>query len=393
MSNTRMDLDRIKRQAQQRAHKARSLAPAQAKGVSESALESAVTSLLESDPRMLQSIVRVVEANPDRLLKVSQVEGLLKEHEKGANEVASRHIQRFEREHEKLGHALRRQIDTTLDEIKARMLRKLEISLPDIPPVTFTHAHYALERVVRKATLRNHVMLVGPAGSGKGFGSRQLAEALGLDYYAKSCSVMDTKSDWLGFIDAGGTYRGTPFRWAYENGGTMFIDEADAANPQVFVLINAALSDGVVAFPDGMVKQHPDFVVVAAANTWGRGADRQYRGRAIQDAASLNRFQTVRWDYDEALELAISPNEEWTKYIQFVRKAMFDHNMHYVISPRQSIMGGKELLTGAPLEEVAEDTLYNAWSRDDLEKVTSALSNSAGAWAKKYHRQATAGLL
>jgi hypothetical protein len=203
-----------------------------------------------------------------------------------------------------------------------------------------------------------------------------VAEALSLPFFAKSCSITDTKGDWIGYMDAGGTYRSSPFREAYENGGVMFIDEGDAANPQVFVLINAGLSDGRMAFPDGMVTQHKDFRVLMAANTWGRGADRQYRGRAIQDAASLNRFAKVFWDYDYALERKIAPNQSWCDYVQAVRTIVLDHKMKYVVSYRQTLNGGKELNTGAPLHEVATDHIFADWDADDLEKLNSLIRST-----------------
>ena len=51
-------------------------------------------------------------------------------------------------------------------------------------------------------------------------------------------------------------------------------------------------------------KQHKDFVLVASANTVGKGANRIYVGRNAQDEASLDRFRIgqVEMDYDRALE-------------------------------------------------------------------------------------------
>lgn len=315
----------------------------------------------------------------------------LTEYERNANATAARQTNKINRHVEGLGKQLIDHIDTTLEELKKEFTHRVVIEKLDLPKVEIDSAHEMLQRAVRKSAQGIHTALVGPAGTGKGKGAQQVAQALGLDFYAKSCSIMDTKSDWLGFIDAGGTYHSTPFRDSYEHGGVMFIDEGDAANPQVFVQINAGLSDGRMAFPDGMIEQHEDFVVLMAANTWGRGADRQYRGRAIQDAASLNRFAKVFWDYDENLERKIAPHPEWCTYVQAVRKIVLDHNMHYVVSYRQTINGGKELLAGAPLDEVAHDHIFADWHKDDLEKL-NVLMNGSQNGLLEMHKQAWKGV-
>lgn len=315
----------------------------------------------------------------------------LTEYERNANATAARQSNKLTRHVENLGKELIDYAEDEIEKIKEQFTHRVTIERLELPDIEIDTAHERLPRVIRKTKDGIHTALVGPAGTGKGKAAQQVAEALDKAFYAKSCSIMDTKSDWLGFIDAGGTYHTTPFREAYEKGGLMFIDEGDAANPQVFVQINAGLSDGRMAFPDGMIQQHPDFVVIMAANTWGRGADRQYRGRAIQDAASLNRFAKVFWDYDENLERKIAPHPEWCAYVQAVRKIVLDHNMKYVVSYRQTLNGGREYLAGAPLDEVAQDHLFADWHADDLEKLNQIMQHSTNG-VLEMHREAWKGV-
>lgn len=98
----------------------------------------------------------------------------------------------------------------------------------------------------------------------------------------------------------------TQFREAYENGGVFLLDEVDASDPDALTASNSALSNGMAAFPDALVRKHEDFVAIAAGNTFGSGADRQYVGRNQLDAATLDRFTVFEVDYDEMLELEIS---------------------------------------------------------------------------------------
>jgi hypothetical protein len=89
----------------------------------------------------------------------------------------------------------------------------------------------------------------------------------------------------------------------------MFLfDEIDAADANVLLVINSALANGHMSVPNRPEKptaeRHPDFVCIAAANTFGRGADRQYVGRSELDESTLDRFRigTCPMDYDEGLE-------------------------------------------------------------------------------------------
>ena len=88
--------------------------------------------------------------------------------------------------------------------------------------------HKQLESLLKTVGAGLNVMLTGSAGSGKTHSAEQVATALGLKFYALSVGAQTSKSDIVGFIDAGGTYRSTPFRQAYENGGVFVMDEIDA---------------------------------------------------------------------------------------------------------------------------------------------------------------------
>jgi hypothetical protein len=46
-------------------------------------------------------------------------------------------------------------------------------------------------------------------------------------------------------------------------------------NPNILGILNSALSNGYMAFPDKQVARHKDFVAIATANTFGAGATMQ----------------------------------------------------------------------------------------------------------------------
>jgi hypothetical protein len=222
--------------------------------------------------------------------------------------------------------------------------RRVEITVANAPAIKIEQAHNMLEPVLKAVTAGVTPMLVGPAGSGKTTLARQIAEALNRPFYMAARVTSEYKL--TGFIDAAGKAVQTDFRRAYEKGGVFLFDEIDASDADALTAFNAPLANDVADFPDGQVNRHPDFVAIAAGNTFGRGASREYVGRQQLDAATLDRFTVFEVDYDEALELAIAGNEDWTRYVQKVRKAVEREKVRAIVSPRASISGAKLLAAG-----------------------------------------------
>jgi MoxR-like ATPase len=117
-----------------------------------------------------------------------------------------------------------------------------------------------------------------------------------------------------------------------------------------------------------MVKRHEDFILVATANTYGTGANAQYAGRNALDAATLDRFNTIQWDYDEDLEYSICPTA-WCKRVQLVRKAVANLGIKAVISPRATFNGQKLLDAGMDLFKVEKQLLWRGLDGSKIEKI------------------------
>lgn len=163
-------------------------------------------------------------------------------------------------------------------------------------------AHQATPNVLAIIKAGLSVYLHGPAGTGKSKIGEVCAKALNLNFYPMSVCAQSTKSDLAGYMDAHGKYVSTIFRKAYEEGGLFLLDEVDNGNANVLNVLNNALANNCMAFPDGMVNKHPDFRCIAAANTFGTGASEQYIGRNALDAAFKDRFVSQLVDYDNELE-------------------------------------------------------------------------------------------
>lgn len=234
--------------------------------------------------------------------------------------------------------------------------RTVEIKVGVAPKVTLKQTHRMLPAVVRAVAADCHPFLVGPAGSGKTTLARQVAQTLKLKFYAENRVTSEFKL--LGFVNAQGKYVRTQFRDAYEKGGVFLLDEVDASDPDALVALNSAIENGVCPFPDKLVEVHKDFKCIAAGNTFGRGADRQYVGRNQLDASTLDRFVIIYLDYDEDLEMELAGNAEWARRVQAIRKAAEAVKARIIVSPRASIYGARLLAAGEDQGAVEESVVW-----------------------------------
>jgi len=165
--------------------------------------------------------------------------------------------------------------------------------------------HNRFEDILQTVSAGVHAYLVGPAGTGKSTIGKQVADSLNVPFASKSVSGQTPESALVGYMAGGGNYVATEFRRIFEHGGVFLLDEVDNGNPNVLNVLNSALANDSMAFADGMVSRHPNFVAIATANTYGNGATAEYVGRNPIDRAFLNRFATIDIDIDERVEDAM----------------------------------------------------------------------------------------
>jgi MoxR-like ATPase len=231
---------------------------------------------------------------------------------------------------------------------------------------------------------RLNTLLCGEAGTGKTTLAKQISEALTLPFYYTG-SILQ-KYELIGFIDAGGQYQSTAFRQAYENGGVFLFDELDGSAASALVAFNAALDNGICAFPDAIINKHPDFVCLATANTKGRGANRKYQGRQALDGATLDRYQIVELEYCANIERNNAINEykrhggttpkEATfiiDYIQAARAAAVNLGLNCIISPRATFAACRLLGAGMNKVDALKVSLNNKLSDDERAQIEAAL--------------------
>lgn len=193
--------------------------------------------------------------------------------------------------------------------------------------------HKEFETILKLVNADIPVFLTGPAGCGKNVICKQVAGALGKEFYFSNAVTQEYKI--TGFIDANGTFHETQFYKAFTQGGIFMLDEIDASVPEVLVILNAAIANRHFDFPNGRAQAHKDFRIVAAGNTFGMGADAEYTGRYQLDASSLDRFAIVEIDYDMNIEMAIARGAvDIVDFVHAFRKAVKAADMRYTVSYR-----------------------------------------------------------
>lgn len=262
-------------------------------------------------------------------------------------------------------------IQEQIAELKERKPHEVLINLNNEKKIDLGLQHFQFPELVKMVSTGLNIFLVGPAGSGKTTAAINVAKALEIEFHFTGAIASEFKL--TGFINAKGEIVSTEFRKAYESGGLFLFDEIDASYPQAVLAFNAALSNNYMDFPDTRVTRHEKFYCIAAANTYGQGADRQYVGRNQLDAASLDRFIFIDWKYDEKLETELAKNEEWSKYVQAARKVVEELKIRQVISPRASMNGATLLSIGIEREVVEKTCLWKGMDEATIQKIKSNL--------------------
>ena len=276
-----------------------------------------------------------------------------------------------ERIDEELDRSYRERFDIFMEKTATPQINVIKLNETPIATTDAAFYHDKYEQVLTQVKLDEPVMLIGPAGSGKNFAISQVAQALDMHMYYTNNASNEFKL--TGFIDAGGTYHETEFYRAFRDGGIFFLDEIDNSDPSALIVINSALANGYMAFPNMTIDRHPDFRCVAAANTWGAGANLQYVGRNALDAATLDRFDMVFFDYDRRLEQALYPDEELLEFMWSIRRAVETSHIPHIVSTRAIGKCYKKRKYGMDIETILRTNVIRGLTQDDLNIVIGNL--------------------
>ena len=263
-----------------------------------------------------------------------------------------------------------------------------------VQPIGTDLMHHKLPLVVAAIQAGVPLFLTGDAGAGKTTMCKQAAKMLGRDFYFTG--AINSEYKLTGFIDAQGRVIHTAFTRAFKEGGLFLFDELDGSLPGAVLPFNAALANRMADLPEGIIEAHAQFAAVAAGNTTGRGADRQYVGRLQQDAAVLDRYAMLHIDTDEALEAAmigaarphgaplpqvVTPVTDlsqaqalavrWLDRVKQIRAKTLAHKVRHIVSPRATVNGSRLLAAGWAWDQVEEACLFKGLDSDTRAKLAA----------------------
>lgn len=307
---------------------------------------------------------------------------------------------------------IRKRIDNALTDMKKQVAglnqaRPLSISTNGAPPVAVGRQHYMMPNALAMAAAVRRtgvVYMVGPAGTGKSTAGAVIAKAVNARKFIPiTCGQSLDETDFLGFLNVQG---GFVDKWGvadlFENGGMLFLDEVGNNSPSGAVAVNGILVNNEVAFAGGkVIHRHPDFMVVCADNTFGRGADAMYIGRSQLDAATLNRMCYLMWDTDWQLvgeytglkptktekppfkdpvtpAKPLTPTDfpHWLDYIYEISNIISAKHIEAAIGSRQVENGIKLLCAGIDPKLVEWSVIWAHMSTDDANTIQALLKNS-----------------
>jgi MoxR-like ATPase len=245
--------------------------------------------------------------------------------------------------------------------------------------------HKQFELLLQVAQLQgNNILLTGGAGLSKSTAVMQVAKALQLEFAQISFSNQTTKTDLLGFVDANGVYRGSGFEDAFRNGKVFLADEMDACSSNVLVLLNSAISNGIIQLPNGeQIEAHDNFRFIATANTNLRGSAQGFTARNKLDAATIDRFIVIDWELDLELEEKLTSNDGWLKIVRKCREVA-DRELEGVdITPRSSYDGASLLKLGISVENVIKMVIVKAMGEDEQKALLRVITENMKSQAVK----------
>ena len=286
-----------------------------------------------------------------------------------------------------LEKSLRDKVDGFLKKLPPRDAIEIRRSETETTTVEGLY-HWQLPQVITWVAANVPLWLWGGAGGGKTTMARQLGQALQLETWLISVDEQLTVGKLCGFnnLSVGEYVIGLLYK-PYKNGGLVLLDEIDL-NAAVIAALNSLIANDYYTFPNGeTVKRHPNFRIIAGANTKGCGAVAGYVARVRLDAATLDRFAVIELKYDWDLTRACAkgtpkrhnPDNVWKQethseercdqWIDWVEKVNKNVGTSVLVSPRASILGVRALRAGIPAEEVAEALVFKLVSEDTKKSI------------------------
>lgn len=190
---------------------------------------------------------------------------------------------------------------------------------------------------------RLHVLLIGPASSGKTSAAIKYAELIGKELFSQPLSL--SVADVLGFVGPNGNRVETEFTRAWISGSPFLWDEISMSMPDAVGALNAALANGFASIPGlGNIPMTPGFLCIAGDNS-DTGANQEYGARSLLDGATLDRFVRLDWQIDPMIEASLAGEyTSWLACVRAIRAEIQKREIAHVGATMRAVIAGANLL-------------------------------------------------
>ena len=239
----------------------------------------------------------------------------------------------------------------------------------------------------------NNVYLHGPAGTGKSYMVKRIAEAIGAGYW--ETGIVNMKEELLGFTDAGGRYVTPECVKILKDGKEgkkltiMLFDEFDGMPNGVTLTWNNIFASRRFTTPEGTFNVHPSVRFVATGNTTMDGADEFY------DRETVDKSVKTRWlfkavDYDKKVEKKLA-DADVVEFLQGLRRAKDNCGLDLLVTYREftALQWSKAIIADGIMdkESALESCVFKGLSEDDKDtlrndRMMQKLIEKDNEWAK-----------
>ena len=241
----------------------------------------------------------------------------------------------------------------------------------------------------------NNVYLHGPAGTGKSYMVKRIAEAIGAGYWETGIVAM--KEELLGFKDASGEYSATECINILKHGKEdkaitiMNFDEFDGMPNGVTLAWNNIFASRRFTTPEGTFEVHPSVRFVATGNTTMDGSDENY-DRETVDKSVKTRWLFKEVGYDKKVEKKLA-DADVVEFLQGLRRAKDNCGLDLMVTYREftALQWSKDVINEGIMSfaDALDSCVFKGLSNDDkdtlrADRMIQKLIDNGNTWARSF---------